>query len=116
MTNPMRRFWLVVSIGWALLAVAAAIYARVAPKPVPAAVAVPLALAFLVEYPFYLLPGFPAARERLMAFGRPQAAAIFAASAILPWLIYALGTGHFNLPALILLTCTALLMCFWYVA
>lgn len=105
-----------VLIGWVLLLAAAVIYSQNARVPIPAAIAIPVAIAFLVEYPFYLLPGFPAARERLIALGRPQAAAILAASAILPWLIYALGTGHFNLPALVLLTCTALLMSFWYVA
>jgi len=110
------RFRATVLIGWVLLLAAAIVYSQNARVPIPTAVAIPIALAFLAEYPFYLLPGFPAARERLMALGRPQAAAILAASAILPWLIYALGTGHFNLPALTLLTCTALIMCFWYVA
>ena len=104
-----------VLIGWVLLSVAAVIYARTARIPIPTAIAIPIALAFLAEYPFYLLPGFPAARERLMAFGRPQAAGILAASAILPWLIYAIGTGHFNLPALVLMTCIAALTCFWYI-
>jgi membrane protease YdiL (CAAX protease family) len=109
------RFRATVLIGWVLLVVAAVIYSENTRVPIPAAIAIPLALAFLVEYPFYLLPGFPAARECLMALGRSQAAAILAASAILPWLIYALGTGHFNLPALTLITCIAALMCFWYV-
>ncbi len=115
MTNPMRRFWLVVWIGWAILAVAAVVYARVAPKPVPLAIALPLALAFLAEYPFYLLPGFPASRERFLAKGKPRAAALLAVSAIVPWLIYAIGTGHFSLGALVFLSSIAAVMCFWYV-
>jgi len=115
LANPMRRFWLVVWIGWVLLAVAAAIYARLAPNPVPAALAIPIALAFLVEYPFYLLPGFPAARERFVARGKPRAAALLAVSAIAPWLIYAIGTGHFSLWALSALSIIAAVMCFWYV-
>ena len=110
------RFRATVLIGWVLLLAAAVIYSRSAKIPIPAAIAIPLALAFLAEYPFYLLPGFPAARKRLMALGGPQAAAILTLSAILPWLIYALGTGHFNWPALVLLTCIASLMCFWFVA
>jgi membrane protease YdiL (CAAX protease family) len=109
------RFRATVLVGWVVLLAAAVVYSQNARVPIPVAIAIPLALAFLAEYPFYLLPGFPAARERLMAFGRPRAAAFLTASAILPWLIYALGTGHFNFPALILLTCIALLMCFWYV-
>ncbi len=81
--NPMRRFWAVVGIGWVLLAAAAAAYARLAPKPVPFAVALPLALAFLAEYPFYLLPGFAVARDRFVARGKARAAALFSASALL---------------------------------
>src|SRR5580698_4345790 len=110
------RFRATVLIGWVLLVAAAIVYSQIARVPIPAAIAIPVAIAFLAEYPFYLLPGFPAERERLMALGRPQAAGILAASATLPWLIYALGTGHFNLPALAMLTCIALLTCFWYVA
>jgi membrane protease YdiL (CAAX protease family) len=115
MTNPMRRFWLVVWIGWAVLAAAAVVYSRVAPKPVPAGIALPLALAFLAEYPFYILPGFPAARERFLARGKPRAAALLAVSAIVPWLIYAIGTSHFSLSALVVLTTIAAVMCFWYI-
>ena len=111
--NPMRSFRATVGIGWLLLATAAVIYARL--KAIPTAIALPLALAFLVEYPFYLLPGFAAARERFTAKGKPRAAALLAASAVAPWLIYALSTGHFNLPALALLSAIALVMCFWYV-
>lgn len=116
--NPMRCFWIVVCVGWVLLAVAAAVYSRVAPHPVPAAVALPLALAFLVEYPFYLIPGFPAAREWFtvkIAKSKPRAAALFGISAVLPWLIYAIGTGHFNQQAPGVLTLIVAVMCFWYV-
>jgi membrane protease YdiL (CAAX protease family) len=111
--GPRARFRTVVGIGWVVLVVAATIYLHL--KPVPLFVAIPLVLAFLVEYPFYLLPGFPAARDRLMSGGPRRAALLLAIGAIVPWLIYAIGTGHFNLPALVLLTCIALLMCFWYV-
>jgi uncharacterized protein len=115
MANPMRRYWLVVWTGWLLLAIAAAAYARLAPKPVPAALALPLALAFLVEYPFYLLPGFPGARERFLAKGKPRAAALLAVGAIVPWLIYAIGTGHFSPVSLVALSTIAAVMCFWYI-
>lgn len=114
-SSPIGRFRLVVVVGWVLLAAAAVVYARNARVPIPAAIAIPVALAFLVEYPFYVLPGFAAARERLMAHGKLAAACVFAVAALLPWLIYALGTGHFNVAALVVLTSVALLMCFWYV-
>src|SRR6185437_796001 len=90
---PLRmtgRFRATVVIGWILLIVAAIIYVRHARVPIPTAVAIPLAIAFLVEYPFYLIPGFPGARDGLMSFGKSQAAGVLAASAIVPWLIYAL--------------------------
>ena len=112
-SKPVNRFWWAVGVGWVLLASVAAFYAHL--KGYPLAIALPLAAAFLVEYPFYLLPGFAAARNRLMAGGKLRAASIMAASAITPWLIYAVSTGHFNLPALVLLFSVALVMCFWYV-
>lgn len=111
--NPVHRFRAAVGIGWLALGAVAVAYAR--QKAYPVGIALPLALAFLVEYPFYLLPGFAAARDRLIAGGKPRAASIFAAGAIAPWLIYALSTGHFNFPALALLGVIALVMCFWYV-
>jgi len=110
----MKSFWITVGIGWIILAVAAAIYAPMI--KVPAAIAFPVAAAFLIEFPFYLLPGFPAARELLTSKGKPRAAAILAISAVLPWLVYALGTGHFNFPALVVMVSIAVLMCFWYIA
>jgi len=110
----MKTFRVVLMGGWALLTAAAAAYAHI--KAIPASVAFPLALAFLAEYPFYLLPGFAAARDRFVAGGKARAASMFAAGAILPWLIYAVGTGHFNVPALVLVSCIAVLMCFWYIA
>ncbi len=108
-----RNFRNAIWIGWLLLCAAALVYTRV--KPVPAALAVPIVLAFLAEYPFYLLPGFPAARDRLMSGGKVRAASILAASALAPWLIYVLLTGHFSAPSLMMLCGIALVTCFWYV-
>jgi membrane protease YdiL (CAAX protease family) len=111
--KPIRYYWITLLVGWALLATAAAVYARL--KSIPATLAVPLALAFLAEYPFYLLPGFTAARERFLAQGRGHAAWILALSGIFPWLIYALGTHHFNVPALIVMASIAVIMSYWFV-
>jgi membrane protease YdiL (CAAX protease family) len=112
--KSLRSFWITAGIGWLVLGAAAAVYAHL--MKIPAAVAISLALAFLLEYPFYLLPAFPAACERLMAKGKPRAAALVTFSAIVPWLAYALGTDHFNIPALMVIGSIAVLMCFWYVA
>jgi len=111
--KPIRYYWITLLVGWALLATAAAVYAHL--KSIPAALAVPLALAFLAEYPFYLLPGFTAARERFLARGRGHAAWLLAWSGVFPWLIYAVGTHHYNFPALIVVLSIAVLMSFWFV-
>ncbi len=110
----MNQFRRVVGIGWVLLIAVAAVYARM--KSVPVAVALPLVVAFLVEFPFYLLPGFAAAREVLLSGGKAKAAAFLSVSAVAPWLVYAVGTRHFNLPALAVMCCIAIVLCFWYVA
>ena len=112
-TGSIKSYRATVCIGAVLLCAVAAAYARM--KAVPVAIALPLVLAFLVEYPFYLLPGFAAARDRFAAGGKVRAASILAVSAVAPWLIYALSTGHFSLPALALLCGIALLTCFWYI-
>ena len=112
--QSIKIFWMVVGFGWLLLAIAAFVYAR--QLKLPAQIALPLALAFLLEYPFFLLPGFPAARDLFLAKGKPRAAALLAFSAVVPWLVYAVPTGHFNLPALVVVCSIAVLMCFWYVA
>src|SRR3954471_2111763 len=112
--NSLRSYWVTVGVGWLVLGIAAAVYSPI--LKVPAALAVPLALAFLVEYPFYLLPGFAVARNRLVANGKVRAASVMAVSAIVPWLIYALATRHFNFPALIVVSSIAVLTCFWYLA
>jgi len=108
-----KSYFTVVGSGAVLLSVAAAVYARM--KAVPAAIALPLVVAFLIEFPFYLLPGFAAARDRFMARGKPRAAALLALSALAPWSVYAISTGHFNPAALVLLCSIAVLTSFWYV-
>jgi membrane protease YdiL (CAAX protease family) len=50
-----------------------------------------------------------------MSGGKLRAAAVLAAGAIAPWLIYALGTGHFDIQALAILCAIAIVMSFWYV-
>lgn len=112
--KSIRSYWLTIAVAWVLLGAAAAVYAHM--KSVPAGIAVPVGLAFLIEFPFYLLPGFPAARARFIAQGKPRAALVFALSAILPWMIYAQGTGHFNFPALVVMISIAVLMNFWFIA
>ncbi len=112
-TAALRRFLLVVLLGWLVLGVGAWGYARI--KLVPAWVAAPVCAAFLIELPFYLLPGFRAVRERLETLGRSRLAGIMAATALIPYLIYSVPTGVFALsgfgPLMIIVAAVA----FWYV-
>jgi len=102
--RPARRFAATVLLGSFFLALAAFIYVRI--KGIPAGTAVPLAAAFLVEFPFYLLPGFMPAKLR-----RPP---LLAASCILPYLIYSVPTGQFSPIGFVLLTAIALTLAFWF--
>jgi membrane protease YdiL (CAAX protease family) len=102
--KPARRFHATVLTGWLILALAAEIYARI--QSIPAALAVPLAAAFLVEFPFYLLPAF--SPEKL---NRPL---LLTATCILPYLIYSIPTGQFHLSSLAMLVSIVLTLAFWF--
>src|ERR1700734_2107710 len=95
MPNSLGRFRAVLGAGWALLGLGAWIYARM--KGIPEWAALWVAAAFLFEFPFYLLPGFDAPRSALAARGRTVCACVLTASAIAPYLIYALPTGNASL-------------------
>ena len=75
--TPPRRFVATVLPGSFFLALAAFIYAHL--QSTPAWAAIPIAAAFIVEFPFYLLPGF-----------LPQASSLplaLAATCVLPYLV-----------------------------
>jgi uncharacterized protein len=69
-------------------------------------VALPAAAAFLIEFPFYLLPGFHPDWLK-----HPHA---LAASCVLPYLVYAIPTGQFRLTACLTLVLIAVLLSYWY--
>jgi uncharacterized protein len=100
--------------GWLLLALAAFVYARF--KGLQLWAALPVAAAFLIEIPFYLLPAFAASRAWLANQPKSRIACLLTASAILPWLVYAPATGEARAVNLILLLAVALIVAFWYVA
>jgi membrane protease YdiL (CAAX protease family) len=112
MPNSLGRFRAVLGAGWALLGLGAWIYARM--KGIPEWTALPVAAAFLVEFPFYLLPGFEAPRAALAARGRMFLACILTASAIAPYLIYAVPTGAAGLIPFLALLLIAAAVSFWY--
>ena len=105
MPNSLARFRAVVGAGWVVLGVAAVIYARM--KGIPGWAAVPIAAAFLIEFPFYLLPAF--APERL---ARPW---FLAATCVLPYLVYSIPTGEFRVAGFALVAAIALIMSYWFV-
>jgi len=109
-----RGFLLTVILGWILLIAAGCYYARF--KQIPLAIAAPLVAAFLIEYVFYLVPGFTRLREWLSAEAplRPLALG-FAISALAPYLVYSLATGQFHFVAASRLAAVVLVISFWYI-
>jgi membrane protease YdiL (CAAX protease family) len=75
-------------------------------KCIPAMVALPAAAAFLIEFPFYLLPGFDPLRLR-----NPV---LLAASCLVPYLIYSIPTGQFRIGGFAMLLGISVVLSFWY--
>lgn len=97
--------------GWVLLAAAGVAYARL--KSIPDWAALPVLAAFLIAYPFYLLPAFPSLRERLVGWRLPS---YTVASAVLPYLACCCGAVPFQWGALLRLAALGLGMGLWYTA
>lgn len=110
MANGLGGYRAALGIGWILLGAAGLVYARA--RGVPAWAVAPVLAAFLIEYAFYLAPGFEAVRNRLKG---PRLPWLLACSAVIPYLVYALGTGQFEWMALAKLGGLALAVSFWYV-
>lgn len=72
--------------------------------------------AFLVEFAFYLVPGFESVRTLLTArFTKAGLAPLLVASAVIPYLIYSLGTGQFRWPGFLTLLMIAGATSLWFV-
>jgi len=105
--------------GWMALGVAGLVFARA--KGIPLAAALPVIAAFLAEYPFYLVAGFPAVRQRLanifIVYPRrfsPALPAILTGSLVLPYLLCCLGAIRFDSLALVRLASVGLAISLWY--
>jgi membrane protease YdiL (CAAX protease family) len=94
--------------GWITLSAAGVLYARL--KGIPAWAAVPILAAFLTEYPFYLVPGFAAVRERWQR-GLPL---FLVVSFVAPYAIYATNTGQFRWSSLMQLAALGTVFSLWY--
>src|SRR4051794_6099955 len=109
-----RSFLVTVVAGWILLGAAGVYYAGL--KHIPFGIAAPLVAAFLLEYAFYLVPGFPGLREWLSDRIPPRLLALgFAISALLPYLVYSLATGEFRTVPAARLSALVLTISFWYI-
>ena len=109
MTKSLGSFRAALLIGWVALAAAGVLFARF--KDIPGWAAGPVLAAFLVEYPFYLVPAFPELRKRLSGMALPP---FLLASLLLPYLVCYVATGQFLWINLIKLAALALALGLWY--
>ncbi|HUI55071.1 MAG TPA: CPBP family intramembrane glutamic endopeptidase [Bryobacteraceae bacterium] len=110
MAKALGSFRAALLIGWGVLGLAGILYARA--KGIPSWAALPVAAAFLFEYPFYLVPAFPIVREHLGGMRLP---AFAVASAVLPYLACCCGAVRFQWGGLVQLVAVALALSLWYV-
>jgi uncharacterized protein len=109
MISTPRAFRAAVWIGWVMLGAAGVVYAAI--KHIPVGIAVPLLLAILIEYPFFLLPAFPALRERLQG---TRLTALLVSSTVLPYLVCCAGAIAFDPLSLLKLAAVPLVLGAWY--
>ena len=85
-------------------------------RRIPSALAIPIALAFLTEYSFYLLLGFGKLRDYFRErFHRVQLAIAIGISALLPYVIYTLPTGGFRIVQALVWTAILAAVAGWFV-
>ena len=113
-TESPRGFLLTLIAGWILLIGAGIYYARW--KSIAPGVAGPIVAAFLLEYAFYLVPGFTGVREWLSDWIPVRLLAFYLAlSALAPYLLYSLAMGQFRIQSALRLAALVLAISFWYV-
>src|ERR1019366_7376043 len=95
-------------IGWSLLCVIALVFARW--KGIPSWAALPSLAAFLVVYPFYLVPAFRRVREQLAGAPLPG----FLVASAVPFLAGCCGSIQFELVSFVRLLALALALGLWY--
>jgi uncharacterized protein len=110
MNNSPGGFRAALAVGWAALGAAGILYVRA--KGLPVLAALPVIAAFLIAYPFYLVTGFPAMRERLAG---PRLKWFLLAAVVLPYLVCCCGAVEFHWYNAVRLAALALTMSLWYV-
>ena len=109
MAKSLGGFRAALLIGWGVLGLAGILYAR--SRGIPGWAALPVVAAFLIEYPFYLVPAFPSVRERVSGMGVP---AFAVAAAVLPYLACCCGAVDFTWSGLARVVAVALVLGLWY--
>jgi membrane protease YdiL (CAAX protease family) len=110
----LKSFLLTLGAGWILLCGAGVYYAR--SKGIAPGMAAPIVAAFLLEYAFYLVPGFSELRAWLSERIPVRLLALYLAlSALAPYLLYSLATGQFRAQSGARLAALVLAISFWYV-
>ena len=114
MQNDARAYRVTLICVWALLGTAAGIYSI--QQHIPAWISIPFLIAALIEVALYLLPGFASGRALVESF-HPLAVRAFAieVSALVPYCVYALGTGTFHWRSLGWLALVTTALSAWYV-
>jgi membrane protease YdiL (CAAX protease family) len=110
MPKTPRAFRATLLIGWIVLGAAGVAYARF--KRIPNEAAFPALAAFLVEFPFYLVPAFPEVRA---LFRGARLTAYLLISAVLPYLVCCFGTVDFRWGSVVRLIALAVTFALWYV-
>jgi membrane protease YdiL (CAAX protease family) len=109
MAKTSGGFRATVLAGWVLLSVIGLWFAGY--KGIPTWAALPALAAFLIEYPFYLVPGFRSVREEFAGRALPW---YLVSSAVLPYLAASMGATHFAWISLLKLIALALVPWLWY--
>lgn len=111
--KQMRQFLTTLVVVWTAACIATYVYSL--QQNIPSWIALAVLPAFLVEFAFYLAPGFPGVRRAFEQLGsKPLRAGLLAASAVIPYLIESFGTGMFQISSLLPLLAVALVASFWY--
>ncbi|HYL73312.1 MAG TPA: CPBP family intramembrane glutamic endopeptidase [Bryobacteraceae bacterium] len=109
----MRQFLTTLLVVWTAACIATYLYSQ--QQNIPSGLAMAVLPAFLVEFGFYLVLGFPRVRAAFDGLGsKPLRAALLTASAILPYLILSVLLGTFHFTALATLAAAAFAVSFWY--
>jgi uncharacterized protein len=113
MQQSLRGFSIALVILWITLCIAGLVYSQA--KDIPQWVVVAVVPAFLVELSLYAATGVAAVRSRLERLSTPQLAAGMIGSAVVPYLIYSIGTGVFDPLSLAAIAALAAIPAVWYI-